>query len=367
MELPDEQTMERALTDSTPDEGLAAGEAAVNDELVSEALSLLVAVNDTPDCDAQRRLAVWQSQSAMHVKALNQARDAWQLMEHMNTPALGFSDRARLTLASHTASMVDHPQRLAIVCMLFAALLFGVDRWRSPAPEASLEPVAEASVFEQRFQTRRGQQEAVELPDGSSLWLDWNTSVTVRMDDARRVATLHRGKGRFLVAKQPDRPFSVAANGTAAVALGTEFVVHRMNAREIEVAVLEGVVAVADSGKPLGPNSVKLGRAQAIRVSGGQPGAVVSRPLNEIGSWRDGVLVFEGRSLREVFEALEPYSRFAVDTANVLDAEEPVSGSFLIRKADSAVTALIQTHGLAIEEQIGSRLVLRTAAPQRPD
>src|SRR3546814_20684114 len=81
------------------------------------------------------------------------------------------------------------------------------------------------------------------LDDDSRLSLDANTRVRVKYSRAGRQLWLEEGRARFEVAKDPLRPFSVAAAGKIVVATGTEFSVELLG-RETRVILYEGHVAV---------------------------------------------------------------------------------------------------------------------------
>src|SRR3546814_16920388 len=81
------------------------------------------------------------------------------------------------------------------------------------------------------------------LDDDSRLSLDANTRVRVKYSRAGRQLWLEEGRARFEVAKDPLRPFSVAAAGKIVVATGTEFSVELLG-REPPVILYEGHVAV---------------------------------------------------------------------------------------------------------------------------
>src|SRR3546814_3322622 len=81
------------------------------------------------------------------------------------------------------------------------------------------------------------------LDDDSRLSLDANTRVRVKYSRAGRQLWLEEGRARFEVAKDPLRPFSVAAAGKIVVETGTEFSVELLG-RETRVILYEGHVAV---------------------------------------------------------------------------------------------------------------------------
>jgi len=98
--------------------------------------------------------------------------------------------------------------------------------------------------------------ERLTLGDGSVIELNRGARLAVDFSATLRRVRLERGEARFVVAKDPGRPFIVEAGGVTARAVGTVFNV-RLGATGVEVVVAEGRVAVgrgADlSGATPGP------------------------------------------------------------------------------------------------------------------
>jgi hypothetical protein len=99
----------------------------------------------------------------------------------------------------------------------------------------------------------------VVLADGSKVSLDAATRVDVSYRHDGRALRLEQGRAKFDVAKDPLRPFAVAAGDETVVATGTEFSVELVR-RQVRVVLYEGHVAV------LGPASVK-GTPQPVRLA----------------------------------------------------------------------------------------------------
>src|SRR3546814_6222189 len=75
--------------------------------------------------------------------------------------------------------------------------------------------------------------------------LDAATKVNVRMKEAGRQVELLAGRAKFDVAKDPQRPFTVAAGDKLVVAVGTSFSVELIDG-QVRVILYEGQVEVRD-------------------------------------------------------------------------------------------------------------------------
>lgn len=112
------------------------------------------------------------------------------------------------------------------------ALMVGYLAWWKPAH------------YTGRMITDVGEIRHWELPDGSTIDLNTDSIVTVTYSFAERRIDLGKGEAHFAVAKNPDRPFTVAAGHVSVRAVGTAFDVRR-RVEAIDVIVTEGKVKVA--------------------------------------------------------------------------------------------------------------------------
>src|SRR5690606_22395611 len=123
------------------------------------------------------------------------------------------------------------PRRLAAVAsvaVVAAALAAG---WHLREP--TVQPVA--------YGTPVGALETASLADGSEATLSSDSRIVVALSRRERHVELERGEAFFQAARDPARPFVVAAAGHRAVAVGTRFAVRR-DAAGVRVVVTEGLV-----------------------------------------------------------------------------------------------------------------------------
>lgn len=223
------------------------------------------------------------------------------------------------------------------------------------------EPVSttpEGAVVANTFSTGWKQQREVQLADGSTVWLDWNTHLIVELSSSERHARLERGSAAFQIRADTSHPFYVKSGDVVTRVTGTEFVVSRHDGDVVEVAVLEGEVRVS-AGKD---NETILGPAQVVSVRDSLVGRISKRSLAEIGQWRSGVLVFRERPVLEVLKTLTPYTQYIVDASAISDHKGRVSGTFFIDQADDALFTLLQVHRIDYEFAKGDKLQLHHGA-----
>lgn len=206
------------------------------------------------------------------------------------------------------------------------------------------------------YATGKGEILRVPLQDGSAITLDSDSQVRVHYSSVERGISLLRGEALFDVAKNPERPFVVQAQGTSVTAVGTSFAVSLNERRSggVEVLVREGIVDVTDARGAVAPARLVANyRALANRSHGIRIEAVPSEDLEQQLAWREGMLSFNGDTLSVAAAQFLRYS----DVRIVID--DPLVGSRRIVGLYSASdplgfarsVALSLGLGLVVEEQ----------------
>ena len=106
----------------------------------------------------------------------------------------------------------------------------------------SLKPTnTDTPVMVTKFETKTGEQKKLLLPDGTSVILNSNTSISYDKgyNGSQRIVHLS-GKAFFRVTKNPGKPFSVYSTNYSTTALGTSFYVCADPSEEYSVRLLEG-------------------------------------------------------------------------------------------------------------------------------
>lgn len=210
------------------------------------------------------------------------------------------------------------PRAAAIAAALLVAVLAGA--WLFGMPTV--------------YRTGVGERELVVLSDGSRLSLDADTAVLVRYSNHRRQLDLLRGRARFDVAKDPLKPFTVAAAGKTVVAVGTEFSVERLD-RQVRVVLYEGKVSVlkASATVPVGParqpaDAVLRPGAELVIADEAPVAQLASVDLSRSISWEAGQLVFDDEPLARAVERVNRYSDEKIEVEGQEAAGVLVSGVF---------------------------------------
>lgn len=136
--------------------------------------------------------------------------------------------------------------------------------------------------------TPRGGQYQLQLPDGSKVWLNAESSITYPVQFAhneRKVSIT--GEAYFEVAKDKSRPFRVLAADTYIEVLGTHFNVNAyQDEGPVRTTLLEGSVKINNS-------LMKPGEAYA-------DGKVFPADVQQAVAWKNGVFNFNDQNLSQI-------------------------------------------------------------------
>ncbi|WP_417625109.1 FecR family protein [Paremcibacter congregatus] len=205
------------------------------------------------------------------------------------------------------------------------------------------------------YHTDVGEQRSIPLSDGSVIYLNTNSRVSVAYLENERKIELLEGEALFKVAHNPERPFRVYSGLAVAEALGTTFNVYRENGRT-NVAVVEGKVSVSaqstNTEAPLnGPGEnahattipqEATATVQPLLLTSGQKSGldkdegflpVQSVQPELITSWRERRLVFEQEQLATIAREFNRYNKVklviedenlnTIEFDGVFDADDP--------------------------------------------
>jgi transmembrane sensor len=202
------------------------------------------------------------------------------------------------------------------------------------------------------YVSARGETRQILLDDGSSVLLDADTAIDVRLNDDFRQVKLLRGTAFFEV-KPSSVPFIVeAANGSSRV-LGTAFDVALDN-EGVEVTLEHGSLRV-ELGNSSDQVVLKPGEAVAYSNDG------LSTPhdieLDYALAWHDGRFVFNNASLQDVLQRIERYRDGRIIIVGSALGARRISGSFSLNDTNAALSSLQSSVGFKMNK-LSERLVV---------
>lgn len=310
------------------------------DRIAEEAAGWVARLQSSDATQADRDLfQQWLERDTRHREAFDEFRDLWGDLKDLPIPP----DRLKKLRGARRRRTAYRATTAAVVLLLFVSLYNAgyVDRMRAD------------------HYTSVGEVRSVELADGSRVYLNTDTAITVDFSDSARRIHILRGEAFFDVAKNPRRPFVVGDGALTATAVGTQYAVRAgTGSFEPDVQVEEGKVEVQSADQRV---FVSAGYTAAI----GDGGAVIVQPADvaDATAWRNGRLIFSGRPLKEVLAALARYRRGQIVMLDRALGEQKVSGIFDLSDTDAALRDLELSLPVSVTHITGLLVVVGRRTP----
>lgn len=279
--------------------------------------------------DTRRQFEVWRARSPIHAREFDKISALWNDLDSLKT----WADQ-ELTKRKSISGIPAYSQnrmrkrgasrRRSFVGGVLLTLLIG-GFW---LPNVWVQLASD-------YHTETGEQKTLNLVDGSMVYLDTSSALSVDSSPQIRRLALDEGRALFVVAEDKRRPFEVAAAGGTVRALGTEFEVYKKS-DQVTVTVLKGTVEVSRDD-----SAVRLVPGQQIHYG---PNITLSEveaiDSEQIAAWRRGKLVFNDQPLGKVIEEVNRYRNGAIFILDQQLRTSRVSGIFDTGNPDAALQTL---------------------------
>lgn len=247
-----------------------------------QAAQWLVLLDHEPDPATRQAFAEWLAADPQHGAAIERLRGHLTPLQQLPTQAAGAALR-RAAQGRRSGRMVT---TLVLAGLIGASALMGYPYLQQGLVLADLSTSAQEWRSEQ-------------LADGSQLELDANSAVALQFEPTQRRVHLLRGEILVEVAKDAQRPFYVDTPQGSIRALGTRFIVERLEQATV-VTMLESATQVDSAG-----HSQTLTAGQRLRLDADGPGAVQQVDGTALQSaWAAHQMLAYDQALPEVLERL---------------------------------------------------------------
>lgn len=317
-------------------------------------------------------LAHWLQADTAHRVAFLRLQAAWEESGRLQALGAGWEDHAPPARGHWQAPPASRREQMLQAMAQRPAMARPVRR-RRVARFAAAAMVAgcalaaawgwrhHAQVDAASYRTALGEVRTLPLADGSRAILASASGIDVRLSRNARDIDLTTGEAIFEVAKDKQRPFTVAADGYRAVAVGTRFSVRR-DATDLRVVVTEGTVRLyAPPVGGIAQPSALLPAGSVALVRGGNL-LVRSLPLAEarqLLDWRDGLLAFRDAPLGEVAAEFNRYNARKLVVGDADAGALRIGGSF--RWDNEEGFARLLEAGFPVRAEVGAdRIVLHS-------
>ena len=241
----------------------------------------------------------------------------------------------------------------AVILLLFLSYIFFVDKVNDNGPQF----IAEKTILLKKS-TSKGQKLKVFLPDGSTVYMNSNSSISYSKNfkSNKREIKL-TGEAFFEVAKDSLKPFVVISDDLLITALGTSFNVKALaDEQNISISLLTGKVAVQkkntiESALLLNPNEAALLNRE--------DGALQRKEFNyeEDILWTKGILYLKQIPITEAFLKLELWYGVTFEIENLPKKTLLVTGTFDNEYLENVLQSLSHTASFKYNIQNGKIMV----------
>ena len=287
--------------------------------------------------EEQRRLDAWVTESSRHKGALVRAQAAALRLDRLGAFAGG-----RSVLGSLPSR---HTSRRWLIVAAAAASVAGI---ASFGAWLSRERIQEAWGGIQ-YVSNRGELKEMKLADGSAMTMNTQTQVLVRYTRERRDIHLIQGEALFTVAHDPQRPFTVRVGRWTAVAVGTAFAIHRLDAQTTNITVTEGVVEMRRDDRRGTGGWPRLTRNQEATFDADGTMELHQASASDVGqrlAWRSRLVVFTGEPLRAALAEINRYSPHPIVVNDPELAQRQIVGVFSTSDIQTFVSGMEATLGV---------------------
>lgn len=333
---------------------------------ITEAASYWLIKHDADSLspDDQRAFESWLAVSSTHREAYERAQSMWDNFEQDADPA---ELRVLRTAALGVAPAPKPWPRIAAVaaiCGIAASLALSLKSAHDI--KSDVVTTSSAPTPTEKYSTARNERSTVTLSDGTVVTLNLGTTLNVAFTPAERFVRIIQGQAFFEVAKNPLRPFVVAAADRRVTALGTQFDV-RLDPDRIEVVLLEGKVAV-DHTTPtmlerlnVRKSHVELKPGEKLVAALGEPVTVTDTNAQRVTSWRQGWVVFENETVGTAVAELNRYADRPLTVPDESVRNLRLSGVFRVGQPDRFAAIIQELLPVkAVEGAHGETQLIRT-------
>jgi transmembrane sensor len=345
---------------------------------VSEAASFWWVKHDAQSLspEEQRAFEAWLAADPVHAQAYEHMQSMWDNFEQDADPAeLRVLRTAALSVAP-APRVWPRIAAVALICCVAASTAFLYNSQiadSDPTATRAAQMAGEHSAAE-HYSTARNERSTVTLSDGTVVTLNLGTTLDVAFTPAERFVRITQGQAFFEVAKNPLRPFVVAAADRRVTALGTQFDV-RLDPDRVEVVLLEGKVSV-DHDSPtvlerlnFRKAHVELKPGEKLVAALGEPVTVTDTNAQRVTSWRQGWVVFDNETVGNAVAELNRYADHPLTVPDESVRNLRLSGVFKVGQPDRFAAIIQELLPVkAVQGAEGTTLLIRTepGAPSTP-
>ncbi|WP_190810813.1 FecR family protein [Flagellimonas sp. S3867] len=235
----------------------------------------------------------------------------------------------------------------AACALLMIALSFG----HRASTSTELEPVFSSIryIVKENF---KGQKSRITLPDGSTVFLNNNSSVSYASQFTGVREIFLNGEAFFEVKKDSTKPFLVNSNGLVTKALGTSFNIKAHKGKKVEVGLVTGKISVTAVSKNEDVEIINDTGGRAVYDAADGQLDISAYDDMDFYKWTKRILVFKAAGFDEIEEALENWYDVDITVKN-LNRPITYTGEFPSESLESVLEriAFVEKFSFEIDEE----------------
>lgn len=204
------------------------------------------------------------------------------------------------------------------------------------------------------YLTNRGEQQQLPLEDGSEVLLGSDSALAMDFLPQARKARLLRGDAYFDVARDPARPFLIAAGTARIKVVGTAFSVRYRDER-VRVSVSHGLVEVSD----VEGTSLRLAAGQEVEMIDGHLRPLRSMDADQALAWTKGRMVFENRPLGDIVAELRHHYSGWIVIGDAQLSTQAITGNYRLDTPQNTLHALAELTDARVSQWPGVLILHR--------
>lgn len=300
--------------------------------------------------------------------------DAYLLhLKKMEDRAVSFDADSDYTLQVYEQAMKTHRRRRlawiygSITAAASIALLLFFNGFFQSDPVSPAAPIAR-EVSE--VSTRLGSKSRIQLPDGSTVWINSGSTLTYDKSFGKEVREVTlSGEAFFDVAHDAEHPFIIHASAIDIRVLGTAFNVKAYPEDEkTETSLIRGRIEVSFRNRPndkiiLAPSEKLVVDNQPVtRDSAWEAEPIPLMAINKLKvnprdstiaetQWVENRLVFDDESLKELAVKMERWYGVEIEIEGSWLKEKRFTGNFQNENIEQAMEALTISYPFSFERK----------------
>jgi len=274
-------------------------------------------LSDNSDSKEREELFAWVKEDPANKALLEDSMEVWEASEptelefQPNLDAAWDKMNNRLGTAreTNTSEAIIRPISFFKPWMRIAAaaiVLLGIAFWQYPNFSGG-EMIKRQTIAQEKT--------TIDLPDGSKVWLNQNSSLQYEKTFDKRIVYLE-GEAFFEVTKKNGQSFEIFAGDSKTKVLGTSFNVRAYpDENKVEIAVETGKVDFSAENDAKENVLLTKGEFATYTKSSQEVEKLTLTKLNAA-AWKKGTLQFDDSRLAEVIESLERYYDIEIKVTN---------------------------------------------------